>query len=183
MMRTSAPGCCTRTSLAWHCPWPRLPAGIPVARQDKLDHRDLGHETQVVPEALDGFLLGVVEFADDHGVRLGTVWPLAFWRLDDDLHQELAGLDFRLVAVLKNLHSLHGWAGEPVPGELGDLLSQMIQLGSVHIRLPRVLAVISVTRVSADTPELRAGWPLDGLYRLQADPGSDRTAGGCAAVS
>ena len=79
----------------------------------------------------------VIEFADNQGVRLGAIWPLAFWPLDDDLDQELAGLDFRLVAVLKHPHFLHGWAGEPVPGELGDLLVQMIQLSSVHIRLPR----------------------------------------------
>ena len=108
-------------------------AGVAIARQHKLDHRDLGHGTQVVPEALDGFVLRVIELADNQGVRLGAVWALAFWRLDDDPDQELAGLDLRLVAVLKHPHFLHGWAGEPVPDELGDLLLQMIPLGSIHI--------------------------------------------------
>ena len=94
------------------------------------------HRAQVLPEVLDGFLLGVAELLDDQAVRVGAVWPLSLGRLDEHPDQELAGLYFRVVAVLQDRHLLHCRAGEPAPGRLTDLLVQVIKLGSVHVSLP-----------------------------------------------
>jgi hypothetical protein len=103
-------------SLADPGAWPRQRSRVSVTGQHELDHRDLGHRPQVVPEAVDGLFLGVAELLDDQGIRVGAVRPLTLGRLDEHPNQELARLDLRIVPVLQNFDPLHGRAGEPVPG-------------------------------------------------------------------